>query len=151
MKKTITLFFGEMGSGKSYLGQRYANLEHMTFIEGDFFLSEDMRERVEAFQYVSPDQIDELVDRLRYDIPRLAAESLNGVVVSQALYRDADRWKLIHAWQKAGFEVDLFWVKPGVRQNLKQLLSREKGWRWVAYWLMSKPFFERPTHKAYIP
>lgn len=30
------------------------------------------------------------------------------------------------------------------RPEIRQLRSRPEGWRWVKYWLLNKPFFQRP-------
>lgn len=148
VKKRIVLFFGEMGSGKSYLGKRYAEENDLTFVEGDRLLSPEMRARVERFLPPTKEQLDSLIESLRTNVATLARVLPRGVVVSQALYRNEHRQALIDFWGSAGYEVTCFWVRPSFRQNMDQLLSRRRGFRWVLYWLVSKPWFQSPSHPA---
>ncbi len=145
MKNRIVLFFGEMGSGKSYLANRYANMHAMHFIEGDLFLSPEMRARVSKFMPPTKKQLADLVGLLGRQVGRLALGP-RGIVVSQALYRNEHRRQLIAFWEDAGYEVTCFWVKPSFLQNLKQLRARRRGIRWVLFWLASRAWFETPDH-----
>lgn len=147
-KKLIILLFGEMGSGKSYLAKSCAPPE-MEFVEGDELVPEYMREAVGKFKPVTADMRKGLVKNLKYTVAKIARDTAGmGVVVSQALYRDEDRRELLDYWHnECCFAVTAYYVKTGSRwQNMRQLLKRPNGWRWVAYWLGSKPWFQEPTH-----
>lgn len=145
-KKMIILMFGEMGSGKSHLARTCCPTD-LAFIEGDDLIPEYMATAVRSFKPVNEDMLKGLVKALKYEVVRQADQTKHGVVVSQALYRDKDRREVISYWQERGFEVTAYYVKTrSFWQNLKQLLKRPKGWRWVIYWLASKPWFQKPTH-----
>lgn len=86
------------------------------------------------------EQLDELLFRLylaAVDSPRA------NVVVSQALYNANHRSMLVRWWQKMGHVVLVYRAHSGFWRNLRQLWRRDKGLRWVLFWLASKPWFER--------
>jgi hypothetical protein len=87
-----------------------------------------------------------LVARLVGAISLLASIS-PGIVVAQALYLDEDRKWIEWFFTQLGYSVKFVWVKPPFLRNLKQIYSRPKGLRWVLYWLMNKPWFQKPTHE----
>lgn len=121
----------------------------MTFVEGDALLHPDMRARVEKFLPPTREQLAYLVDALQLQIAFIASAATNqGVVVSQALYRNEHRLPIIDYWKASGYDVECFWVRPGFWQNAKQLWNRRRGLRWTLYWLVSKPWFEKPDHPA---
>ena len=145
----ITIFFGEMGAGKSYYARRLADdlsgLNKLThFLEGDSLASPEMADRVQRFRLPTRDMVIDLVDHLIVETLRLAWTG--DVVVAQALYFDEDRQQIQKHLRDAGHHVDWVWVHPDAKTNVKRLLGRPKGYRWVLYWLLNKPFFERPTH-----
>jgi len=144
--KTIALVFGEMGAGKSYLAQKFANAHDFTFIEGDALLPVEMAERVARFKGPDAEMLEDLVWALRISGAALSRASARGIVISQALYRDCDRKKIIDFWKRSGFFVDTYWVRAPFWKNLRQLWSRERGLRWIWFWLKSKLFFQKPTH-----
>jgi predicted kinase len=149
---TIVLLFGEMGTGKSFLGERIAEGRGYRFLEGDRYLPDDMREAVRNWRPVTPQMVDLLVTNLYRNVAYRARcdaaleAGYVGAVVTQALYRDEHRRYLIAAWKRLKFEVEPIWVRPPLRQQVRQLWSRRAGARWVAYALASKPWFQRPTH-----
>jgi gluconate kinase len=143
VKKFVIVLFGEMGSGKSYLGKKLADNMEVPFIEGDNYLPDDMREAVERFGRVTPEMVSHLVARLAIQA-RIWLFDHDGIVLSQALYREKDRLELNRLLKAAGFVVEWAYVKPGFRRNFKQLLRRPKRTRWVLYWLLSKFAFEPP-------
>jgi gluconate kinase len=149
--KTLVILVGEMGSGKSYWGREFATLMDFKFIEGDDYLPPTMREAVDRFGRVTEDMKGMLLNGLRIVLHRelMQVRPHGGVVLSQALYNEADRQFLTRHFKAAGYTVDVYWVKPGFWRNLKQLWRRPRGLRWVLYWLMSKPWFEKPL-AAYV-
>lgn len=144
----VILMFGEMGSGKSHLGKS-CTPAGAEFMEGDDWVPDAMKEAVRKFGRVTELMRAHLVKRLKWAVrDKLMYSSTGCVAVSQALYNDNDRRELLDFWHnQCGFTVQAYYVKTGSRwQNMKQLLQRPNGWRWVAYWLASKPFFQEPTH-----
>lgn len=151
MAKAIVLLFGEMGSGKSYLGKQLAKDRGLRFVEGDDLLTEPIKNRAGRFLPLSKDMVQDFVHKLSADVHELLQDvSINGLVVSQALYLNEHREQLIEFWASCGYEVETVWVKTGFFQNLKQLWRRPKGIRWIAYWLLNKPAFEKPRHPAFV-
>lgn len=138
--KAIVLI-GEMGSGKSYRGRLLAEELGYEFLEGDDFAGPEMKEAIAGFKLISKKMILELTNNLALAIVGSMKE---GVVVSQALYNQQNRDYLCSLLAIADVEVEFVWVKVGLWQNVKQLLSRPKGLRWIIYWLLSKPFFQAP-------
>lgn len=144
----VIILFGEMGSGKSYLGKKLADKLNYLFIEGDAFASDEMGAAIAGLKRINNKMIDDLIFDLDAAV-RLVAElepELKGVVVSQALYQEHHRETLMKSWRDIGYAVECGWVRTPMLQHIRQLVSRPKGWRWVVYWLLSKPFFQRPTH-----
>lgn len=145
--KKITILFGEMGAGKSYLGRKLAMLRGVPFVEGDAYMTKEMSEAVKKFKPLSKDMLGTYVKISLADaIKRETDKSRRGIVVSQALYTNELRRSLRAILEVWGFDVELLHVRVPFFQNIKQLWSRENGFRWVMYFLASHFFFEKPNH-----
>lgn len=144
--KEIIILFGEMGGGKNYHGERLSFIFNLPFFDGDDVVTPEMIERVSNFKGLTREMIINYVNVLANTIADKANES-NGLVVAQALYFDEDRLFLKKFLECLGFTVRFFWVRTTFWRNLKQIYSRKNGLRWVIYWLMNKPFFQKPTHE----
>lgn len=138
------ILVGEMGAGKSHVGQRLASERGFNFIEGDDLAGAEMAQAIRDLKRITFPMIDDLVFRMVDAVMIHQALGEDGVVVSQALYRRRHRKMLRDLLERSGVDVIFIWVKPPLRQHVRQLLSRTGGWRWVRYWLLSKPFFQRP-------
>lgn len=143
--KTIYIFFGEMGCGKSYCGERYAKKHGFKFFEGDSVVTPRMMDKVVKFKPITRDLIEEYLDVLFEEIAR-QAETCENLVVAQALYTDEDRKDLKIFLECLGYKVKMWWVKVPLMQNVRGLMTRKDGWKWVLYWLFNKPFFQKPAH-----
>lgn len=144
MKKIIILF-GEMGAGKNYWGEKLAKEFGYSFFDGDTVVTPEMLERVSKFKSLTRDMITKYVNHLANEIADRAAES-TGLIVAQALYSDQDRQFLKTFLQCLDYDVSFKWIRAPFWRNFKQIYSRPNGFRWVLYWLMNKPFFQKPTH-----
>ena len=144
----VHIFFGEMGSGKSFQAKRFAQHEFMPRLEGDDLCSAEMVDLVSQFKPLSYSLVAELVDRLIMRMGELC-ETDDALVVSQALYFNDDRLRVSRELEALGHSVVWHWVRPGFFTNMKRLFGRPRGLRWIAYWLLNKPFFDRPTHYVY--
>lgn len=144
--KKVVLLFGEMGGGKNYWGIRLAEDAGYDFFDGDTAAPPEMMEKVVNFQPLSREMIVQFVETLKQEILFRAEQSKLGLMVAQALYFDEDRKSIISLLEQEGYSVSAYWIKPPVWRNFRQILSRPHGWRWVLYWLMNKPFFQKPTH-----
>jgi gluconate kinase len=60
----IYIFFGELGSGKSYCGVRYAEKYGYEFFEGDSVVTSRMMEKVSKFKPIPRDIIEEYMEVL---------------------------------------------------------------------------------------
>jgi gluconate kinase len=144
--KTVYIFFGEMGCGKTYQGSRYAERHNFKFFEGDSVITPRMLERVSKFASIPREILDEYMDVLFNAI----VDNMNtcdNLVVSQALYRNEDREALKVFLESFGYKVVMFWVVSKWHRNIEGLLTRDNGWKWVLYWLINKPFFQKPEHE----
>lgn len=148
--KYLLLVVGEMGAGKSFWASELAWQMDFGYLEGDDYLPPAMREAVARFGRVTEDMKGQLLNRLKVVLhEELDKERPNGgIVLSQALYSEADRQWLIRHFRAAGYKVEVYWIKAGFWRNLKQLWKRPRGARWVLYWLMSKPWFEKPIDES---
>jgi len=132
----IRIFYGEMGSGKSYWGKKFAEFEGINFIEGDDFLPEALKHKVDRAQLLTPEEVDSYIrDCL---IPALKKID-QPTIVSQALYRREHR-KLI---SNNVDNVEWVLITAPFFQHMKQLFSRKHGFKWVVNALLSKVFFEK--------
>jgi len=143
--KTIYIIFGEMGCGKTYWGSRYAEKRGFKFFDGDSVVTPRMLAKVQKFQPITRDIIEEYLDVLA-DAIADQAEGVDHLVVSQALYNNADRESIKIFLEALGYEVKMWWLQNKWWRNFENLLGRDNGWKWVFYWLFNKPFFQKPTH-----
>jgi gluconate kinase len=137
----VTIFYGEMGSGKTYQGRREAERLGALFLEGDTYIPSNMLDRVKEFKPLGNALLNDYVfNHLTPAIVRAAATQ--DIVVAQALYQRKHR-RYIES-KLASLGITTLWIKCSVPflQNLAQLWARPQGLRWVAYWLFSKPFFQ---------
>lgn len=145
MKKVI-IMFGEMGAGKNYHGTQLAKLTGYEFFDGDTVATPEMIARVAKFRPLTRDIVERYVEVLSNAIAD-KMEHCENLIVAQALYLDEDRKSLALFLTCLGYEVEFEWVRTTFWRNARQLLSRPNGWRWVLYWLINKPFFQKPTHE----
>ncbi len=143
--KTIYIFFGEMGCGKTYCASRYAEKHSFKFFEGDSVVTPRMLERVSKFRPIPRHILDEYLDVLA-DAIADEAEGVDHLVVSQALYIDEDRESIRIFLEALGYRVRMWWVQVPLWRNFQNLLTRKDGWKWVCYWLLNKPFFQKPKY-----
>lgn len=141
--KTIYIFFGEMGCGKTYCASGYAKKHDFKFFEGDSVVTPRMLERVSKFKPIPRHILDEYLDVLA-DAIADEAEGVDHLVVSQALYIDEDRESIRIFLEALGYRVRMWWVRVSFWRNFQNLLTRKDGWKWVCYWLLNKPFFQKP-------
>jgi hypothetical protein len=140
------ILYGEMGSGKSHKARELADSDGTKPLEGDECMPVEMLMAVSNFGFVSESMTDELVANLVDAIDERFKDHhrWKPLYVAQALYRHSDRLHLEYALQQRGHIVTWHHVKVGFWRNVKQLLRRERGIRWVLYWLLSRPAFQKP-------
>lgn len=144
--KTLYFFFGQVGAGKTYCAKRFAKKIGAHFYDGDDSLSLELRSKVEKVQPLTRSDIYGFITNyLAEDCVRLA-ESHDVLVVAQALYNEGDRLWLGHTLRRFGIDTIFVHIRTPFWRNLKQLWSRKNGLRWIRMWLISKPWFEQPTH-----
>jgi len=149
--KKIIIVFGEMGCGKTYWSKKYAKNNDFEFWDGDSVITPAMLDKVTNFQPIPQHILDEYMDTLFNGIANRAEDcKKETLLVAQALYRDEDRKELKAFLEAQGFEVIFWWLKNNWWRNIRNLLTRENGWKWVYYWLINKPFFQKPTHSHQI-
>lgn len=144
--KTVYIFFGEMGCGKTYCASRFAKKHNLRFFEGDSVITPRMLEKVQKFKPITRDILEEYLDALSESIAK-EMETCEHLVVAQALYTDSDRKDLKVFLECLGYEVKMMWVRVSFWRNIRNLLTRPNGWKWAAYWLLNKPWFQGPTHE----
>lgn len=138
---SVRVLYGEMGSGKTYLGKQEAEALGCKFLEGDECIPPAMAERVRAFKPLSKEMVDDYVRN--HLLPAIVNAAREGdVVVAQALYRREHRDSISARLRSEGISVTWGYPHTPFWQNIRQLWARPRGFRWVLYWLLSKPFFQ---------
>lgn len=143
--KEVTILFGEMGGGKNYHGERLSFILNLPFFDGDEVVTSEMLEKVTKFKPLTREMIINYVNVLANAIADRAEP--NGLIVAQALYFDEDRLFLQKFLSCLGYKVKFIWIKTPFWRNLKQIYSRKNGLRWSIFWLLNKPYFQKPTHE----
>ena len=144
--KTVYIFFGEMGCGKTYQGSRFAERRNFKFFEGDSVITPRMLEKVSKFAPIPEDVLEEYME-VFFNAIVDNMNTCDNLVVSQALYRNKDREDLRIFLESFGYKVVMYWVVCKWHRNIDNLFTRDNGWKWVFYWLINKPFFQKPKHE----
>jgi gluconate kinase len=144
--KYVYILFGEMGCGKTYCGSKYAERHGFKFFDGDTVVTAAMLNKVVNFKPIPLDVLEEYMDVL-FNAIADQMKDCDYLVVSQALYRNSDREELQKFLESLGYTVRMWWVRVPLWRNIQNLLTRENGWKWVLYWLINKPFFQKPKHE----
>lgn len=134
----ITIFYGEMGSGKSCAARKYADMVHAPFFEGDDVVTPAMRKCI-LFRPIPRAVLEDFL--FNHFVPEVVRRAFmeRDLVVSQALYSRTDRLRIKSVLQSHGHEAKFVLVNI----PLRQLLSRPMGFRWVYYWLLTHFFFQK--------
>lgn len=137
----VHVVFGEMGSGKNYTGLRLAQKHGIPFVDGDDFLPEDLRRKLDQGGILLKPEVSRYFNQhLIPSINELITKNENGFVLAQALYDDTHR-KILNV----EFECEFYWVRVSYVRHIKNLLTRPRRWGWIARMLLSKPFFQKPS------
>lgn len=137
---TIFILVGPMGCGKNYVGERIAEQLRYHFVDGDSFISPEMKEKVSRFLPLTVGDIHSFVTkRLIPGIEDALHEHPDGLVVAQALYRTEHRAKIKNYF---GDRCQIVLIETDLWTNLKRLFQRDKGLRWVLYGLWNRMFFQ---------
>ena len=128
----ITVFYGEMGAGKSHRAREHASRWGVPFYEGDDAVTPEMQ------RYVLNRPIPKRVlDDFLYGhlVPAVLkrAETTSHLVTCQALYRREHRRRVRELLEAAGHQVTFVLVSVPARRNLRQLWGRRLGLFWVLY------------------
>lgn len=137
----VIILYGEMGCGKTYGSSRVARELGMSVMEGDDYIPSEMALRIARFLPVSPEMLQEYL--LGHLVPAILAwDRPGGLVVAQALYLAKHREMVAEAIRAAGHDVELRRIEAPFFRHMRQLWGRPKGFRWVLYGLLNKPFFQ---------
>jgi len=139
--KMIYIFFGEMGTGKNFVAERWAERFGGQFFDGDTVIPEPVVRKVGKFRLLTTENLDDYV--LNYLIPAIETRAQDKhLMVAQALYRHRHRNMIRdHFGEK---NVTFLWLPvPSLWVHMQRLRSR--GWKWIIYGLLNKPFFQNPN------
>jgi len=145
----IFLLFGEMGVGKNYVGKRLAHKLDCPFFDGDLAMPKEMKERVRKFKSLTNSMLTDFVENNL--IPAIISNANpikhKHLVVGQALYKREHRKEIRRRFGRTMF---IHVVAPSFRVHMARIMTRPHGFRWAAYCVASKLFFERPGNSTYI-
>ncbi|WP_454781737.1 hypothetical protein [Legionella sp. WA2022007384] len=142
----IYFLFGKTGSGKSYIGKLLEKL-NIIHIDGDKHITPRMLDCLIEDEQMTPEMIDEYVNVL-IDVIKTQKEKNpeQGFVVSQAMYLDKYRLKLLHAIPELKFV--LIDVAPTVRAHfLTRRFQNKESKVSPRYANEMDKFFENPSHQ----
>jgi gluconate kinase len=143
--KDVIILVGEMGSGKTYWGKEMSRVMQADFFDGDDVIPPGMKDIVSKFRPLTKAMVDDYV--ASYLAPAILLErnksSKEYLIVSQALYLKEHRDSLETYLEQNGIKVAYWYIWVPFWQNIRQLWSRPNGLRWILYWLMNKPYFQK--------
>lgn len=137
--KKLYFVVGPMGCGKNYVGKRLADELGYPFIDGDAFVPTSMAKKVADFKFLNQQDIDNFVTEHLIPGVETAYDETLGLVVAQALYRAEHRQQIREHFGNA---CQIVFVKTNLFTNLKRLLKRDQGFRWMLYGLCNRVFFQ---------
>jgi len=133
------LLFGQIGAGKSYIGECLARDFGLTFYEGDRDITPAMRTAIAARVPFTPAMRAEFAGLLAGRIGQLAAGG-SPFCLAQALFKNTER----HSIRARFPELTFVWVQaaPGViAERLRQRTGHVAD---LAYAEFANPYFEPP-------
>lgn len=139
----IYILFGEIGVGKNYVGYKLANYLNCQFFDGDICIPDEMKQRVKKFKFLPDELITNFVDKQLIPYIHHWADKRSystDLVVAQALYKRKHRQMILDRVRGSRL---IYISPPSFAKHLSYLLKR-KDYRWITYWLLSKPFFQKP-------
>ncbi len=134
------LLFGQIGSGKSHIGELLARDFGLHYHDADTDLPTDIAAAIRRHEPFTEAMRDAFVDRIATRISALSATHLN-FVVAQALFKDRHRALL----QTAFPDLQLIWVRS-TPDLIAARLNERAGHLATAYYAeIVNPAFEPPT------
>ena len=131
--------FGQIGVGKSYLGQRLAGDYGFTFCEGDHDITPAMRTAIAARTPFTPAMRREFADLLAHRIATLATGT-PGFCIAQAFFKNSERHHV-----RAEFpDLTFVWVRADPHVIAERLRQRTKHVADLAYAEFANPHFAPP-------
>lgn len=143
---TIYFLFGKTGSGKSYIGRLLEQL-NILHIDGDKHITPRMLDCLIEDEQMSSDMIDEFVNVL-IDVIKTQKEKTptQSFVISQAMYLDKNRLKLLNAISDLKFV--MIDVAPRLRENfITSRFQNKESKVSPQYAKEMDKFFEKPSHE----
>lgn len=138
----VMLLVGEMGSGKNYWGEKWSYELDIPFFDGDTVVTPEMAERVKNFKPLTKELIDDYVyNHFGPEVFQRAWE--DHLIVAQALYREEHRAWIVRQLEERGHVVRVIHIATPFLQNMEQLWTRPNGLKWIFFWLLNKPFFQK--------
>lgn len=85
------IFYGLAGTGKSYIGKKFAEYFQLSYLEADLHIPEAMHSAIVHKQEITQTMVDEFVNHLAAYITENFGPQPQNLIVSQALYRQVNR------------------------------------------------------------
>ncbi len=146
---TIYFLFGYTGSGKSFIGKQLS-ARGITHLEGDQFITEDMRSFLAEKKQMTREMIyvftDILIEEIKKTHNQLSGESF---VVTQAMYVNDCRERILQAVS----DLQFVWVQSDTPLRKQRVLERfENNESGVSeeYANEMDPLFEAPKHPVIV-
>jgi len=99
----LIILFGPIGVGKSYIGKLLSSHYDFYYEDGDNWLTPEMLSVIEKRMHFTQEMIDNFVDVMITNIAALFESGHKNIVISQALYRQKNREKILRAFPTVKF------------------------------------------------
>lgn len=134
------LLFGEIGSGKSFIGDLLAREFGLHYHDADTDLPPEIAGAIRRHEPLTDAMRDAFVDRIEARIAVLSSAH-SRFVIAQALFRNRHRARLLAAFPGLTF----VWVQSPSAQIERRLQMRTGHLATTYYASLVNPFFEAPT------
>lgn len=116
----VIILFGLAGVGKTYAGEVLSQKYGFHFVDGDAWLTDDMRNVIAKKSNFTQEMIDEFTNVIIANIKALKDRGVNNIIFSQALYRQKNRKQIM----KSIADVNFVQVNAKDEVIEKRILSR---------------------------
>jgi len=135
------LLFGQIGSGKSYVGELFQRKFEIPYHDADRDLPEEMKEAIRNHQPITEEMRDGFVERIIGRMHELSQQHAQ-LCIAQALFKNRHRLRILEAFP----DLQMVWVRSNDVLIHTRLHERTGHVASQYYAQMVNPNFEEPVH-----
>ncbi len=135
----IYILFGKIGSGKSFVGDHLQNNYGFHHFDGDWILTDKMKEFVEHGKKFTQEMVDEYTENLKEKIKFFYDHYTIPIVISQGLYRNKNRLDILKEFPN----IQYIFIHADDKLCYDRVETR-KNWITLSYAMEISQLFESP-------